>query len=257
MLYCDPSQSLVLDAFNPGINLTIRLSGLFKKGDDLIYMSRDIAVPNFNGTPTQLVIPLYYDEILSLSCWKPVSPAGIFSCFVHAYIIQGGLQNVVRVNSLFSGWVSDSNPISYPWSDRVDCEDNLAGIFQGTCTTLPTPSCYFPVTLGMPIKVVGFRGTFVSSLAVANRNIGLGVDDGSGNLICVSYNTTNFPAGSTVYVSGCPSSADPITIGTHITVPLPEIEIANPRFFRADVLNADINDAWNTSYVYFRPYFNF
>ena len=257
MLKVDPTQSLVIDLFVPSLAVPVVINGVFRKGDELTYMTRNIQAQPFAGNPTQLIIPLYYDEIISLTCWKPITVAGHMSCFVHCYVIAGPLVNNIRVNSLFAGWVSDSNPISFPPSDRVDDDAALAGIIQRTATILPVPVMSLLPVLGMPFEVVAFRGTFTASVVPGNRNIGLGIDDGAGNLIQVNYNQTNFPALSIVTVTGSSKFSQPTTFGNRITIPLPDMIISNPRLFRADVINVNAADAWTDAFVFIRPYSDF
>lgn len=257
MINVDPSQSLILDLFNPALPINVVISGMFKKGDELTYMSRTIIVPTYTIAPTQIIIPLYYDSIISLTCWKPVSPAGNFSCFCHSYVIQGPFANNVRVINLFSGWISDSNSISYPLVDRVDDTDVLANFIQQNATILPTPICQYIPTLGIPIKVIGFSGTFVTSIAVANRIIGLVVDDGGGLNLQANYNPTVFPALTTVTVYGSNIYAQPFTSDNIITIPLPDMIISNPRRFRAHVLNINANDQWTAAVLVVRPFVDF
>ena len=254
MLKVDPSQSLVIELYNPALAVNIIMSGVFRRGEELTYMSRTIVVPPYAAGPTQVIIPLYYDEIISLSCWKPVSPAGHFSCFAHAYIMQGPAINNVRINSLFSGWISDGNPIAYPNIDRVDDSDVLASQIARAPVILPAPDMTLLPVLGMPFSIIGFSGTFTCSANIGNRNIGLGVDDGGGGLLLMNYNPTNFPALQVVTVYGSNKYAQPQTFGNIITIPLPDIIIANPRRFVANVIGVLALDSWTNCIAIIRPY---
>lgn len=253
----DPTLELVFDCFNPGPPIQIFIDGSFRKDDENIYFRDPINVPTFVAGPTQFVHSVYYDSIESVNCWRGITPAGTSAVFVHCYLRQGGLSNDARFFSLFSGWISDANSISYPPVSRVDTEEPLCGSLARVCTVAPAPIMSLTPLTGMPFKIVGFRGTFTCSANIANRNIGLGVDDGAGVFFELSVNATNFPAGSVVTVTGCSPEGQPQTFGTLITIPLPDLIIANPRRFIAFVNNVQALDAWSNCSAIIRPFVDF
>ena len=256
-LHLDPTQELIIDFFNPGLAVNINVSGIWLKDGKPEYFSAIINVPTYVGIPTQYVFSVYYDELISITAWRPIAPAGTFSMFAHAYIRQGGAQTNLRVMNLFSGWISDGNPAGYPNIDRTDKGDCLAGNFQVACVVAPAPACTFTPVAGMPVKITGFNGTFTAAGPAGNRFIGLGIDDGAGVIFQGNYNLTAWPALSVVNVFGMSPGAIQVTSGNDCGVPLPDYIIRDPELFTANILGALAGDVWANSIVVYRPYFDF
>lgn len=256
-LRLDPSITLVIDAVNPGTAVQFFVDGQVINKGEVNYFHRSLNVPTYGGAPTQLQIPTYYDELISLSAWKAILPAGVASIFVHAYLTQGGVGEPSRVMSLFSGWVTDSNPISFPAVARDDVGDNLSGYFTHPVVTVPNPRMYSSPTLGMPFEVVGFRGTYTASGVAGNRNIGFAIDDGAGNIITAIGDNNNRVAGSVTTVIGHREHNVHILAGNTLYLPLPEIMIFQPWRFTDLVINQNAGDAWSNCVLTMRPYVNF
>lgn len=256
MFEIDPTQELVIDCYNPSGPNTILIDGEWTKDNKLQYLHAEMLVPKWTGAPSQIILPQYYDALLGLTAWINLLPAGFSSMFIHAYIRQGGASSANRVFNLFSGWVSASNPISYPPVSREDIEDNLAGIVAANCIVAPAPAMRFAPLLGNPIKVVGFTGSFTTSALVGNRTIGLGVVDGVPSFIELVQHPTLITAGLNTTVFGVAPDGTTWVSNRLFGIPLPNFEIRNPYEFRANIDGALAGDSWSACKIIYRPYFD-
>ena len=256
-LTLDASQSLVIDVFNPGPPQQIQIGGKFIKGEDIHFVYRTENIPSYVTNPTQIVIPCYYDSLESITAWRGLGVGSVASIFIHCYIRQGGASTNNRVTTLFSGWISDANPVGFPLIDRCDDTDILAGYSERFCTVAPAPAMRYTPPAGMPVKIVGFIGSFVTAAAPANRYIGLGVVDAVPAFVCLVRHATACTAGATWNVFGVPATGNNWVAGNELGIVLPDIVISDPWRFQADVLNVQLGDAWVGCTVICRPYVNF
>jgi hypothetical protein len=176
----NPNFRIRIGAFSWNLPVTLRCSGIFRHGDEMVEWFSEIVVPITPVIPTFWEFECYYDEIIALTV-APVNGIGPqTSIYICADIVAGSQADYHLVKNLCCGFCTFLAPACWPPSTYKFPENaELPYIIRNI---VPAAGADAVCAFAFPqhFKLIGLRATFTASAVVANRYLFLVVESLAG-----------------------------------------------------------------------------
>jgi len=201
-LYMELDDFLILKAISPTtaatVNLTLRQ--LLPNGD-LVPQLIQLSVPAGTSTFTTKTIPGVEGWLLSASVETPGALRG--QCFVTLEVLRGaGSGDIQLGHVLLQGYAGALGGLAFPQSPLITAVDGR-GQMRAVIGGAPAAGAEISDTVpaGRQWILRAARTSLTTSAAVANRDPSLIVDDGAGNIMAQSVDSTLITATQTFALS--------------------------------------------------------
>jgi hypothetical protein len=161
---------------NSGVTINLRILGL----DGLIHPMLINVPSNNNQTAAIRTFPLMEGFLLSAAAFLGGLPTTSTPTFISAGIGRAPFTAQSVYFTLFSGYLYNSQPLSYPEMPPIRQSDATPW-YKSFSWGAPAAGADFSVTIpvGQRWRVVSCSGLLTTAVAVANRDVTLVIDDGA------------------------------------------------------------------------------
>lgn len=246
-VYVTQDDTLELSVFSPTLSNTVNLSLRYMRPDGVVVPQfKTVTTLSVGLTPTELLIPGSEGFLLSASVEAPGAPRG--QVFVTLELIRGqGTADKTNGHVLIAGYPGINNSLGFPQSPIASPLDGRGWVFTLT-QAAPAAGAEIVVTVpaGEQWILRALRASLTASVAVANRQPTLAIDDGAGNL-SVSVTAGNSQAAGTTntynWFPGAPLQAVSATV-FFLTMP-PELRLPPGSLIKSVTANIQAADQWS------------
>lgn len=195
-LYLSGDDHLRITTFNAATGVTLAIEGRLLDEEGRVNVIGDRHVPNTNRTTANTIFRLPKGWLLDVSVRASVGTPLIGQCFAVVELVRGFSGAVAALAVLAQGYVTATPRLGWPGSGVRESVDG-PGVLRSIAGTQPGAGAEVSETVPTGARwelLVAYLG-LTTSATVANRNVGLTLDDGT-NAYFIDRANANATAGA-------------------------------------------------------------
>lgn len=179
-IYVTGEDHLRLTSFNGLAGVVLALEGRFMRCDGIVVPIVERHIPNTDRTAATVLVTLGEGFLSNLQVRATTGAPQQGQCFVIVELVRGRLQAIQPLGTLLQGYVSDVQRLAWPGSPFVSSVAGT-GVLRAIVGNNPAPGaeCSDTVPAGSRWRVNSWLTQLTTSVAVANRQVTLIIDDGA------------------------------------------------------------------------------
>lgn len=243
-------EALQLSALNSATGVTLALSGRFMQLDGQVTSFTHTLIPTTDRVVSTAERSLGDGWILNFEVHVTAGTPLIGQCWARVQVQRGLGGATMPIGALVSGYVTATQPIAFP-AGRVRGSLEGAGVVRSVAGAAPAAGADFSVTVptGARWRLYSVIASFVTSIAVANREMVLVIDDGATELARIPQGVAQVASLTRAYSFYEAAERNTIAQAGAFTAALPIVPLLAGSRIRSAVANIDAADQFGAPQV--------
>lgn len=250
-VYLTGEESLRLSTWNIRAALTVTVRGRIFTPEGRIVPFEFKQVPNTDRTVKTTDAPLGRGWLMHAIAFATSAVPFIGETWAQLSIVRGDTGATHELEILSGGYLTQVQPVSYP-GGRYGSSIDGAGVIRTISGTDPAAGAEISETVptGARWRLMSLQSVLTTSVAVANRNVQIVIDDGTNETYraaCASNQAASNAFRYSFSASGVTNV--PASANTHM-VPTPAPAILGPGYRIRTITNLlDAGDNWSQAFI--------